>query len=118
MIMRIFIFLVVAFVPVMADAQDRLLETKLSLNFHNETVEASLKKISAAGGFVFSYNPAIMDAEKKITQEFINKYIREILDIIFEGTIEYKARGKYVILTSRPQGPSRRDPAMLKTPAI
>src|SRR5687768_3616928 len=113
MTMRTLMFLFVVAIPFMADAQARLLDKKLSLKLRGETVEASLKKISAAGGFVFSYNPAIMDSEKQITQEFTNKSIREILDIIFEGTIEYKARGKYVILTSRPQIPSRREPAIV-----
>src|SRR5687768_14010892 len=111
MTMRTLMFLFVVAIPFMADAQARLLDKKLSLKLRGETVEASLKKISTAGGFVFSYNPAIMDAKKQITHEFMNKSIREILDIIFEGTIEFKARGKYVILTSRPQSPSRREPA-------
>ena len=68
MIMKTLIFLFVALVPAMADAQVRLLDRKMSLKLRNETVEASLKKISTAGAFVFSYNPAIMDSEKQITQ--------------------------------------------------
>ena len=109
MIMRTLIFLLLGAIPVIADAQVRLLEKKLSLTLRDETVEASLKKISTAGGFVFSYNPAIMDGKKRITHEFTDKSLREILDIIFEGAIEYKARGKYVILTSRPESPSSKE---------
>jgi hypothetical protein len=76
-----------------------LLERIISINLENERVEVALKKISAQAGFTFSYNSSIIDGDKVINQTFKSKSVREILDQLFNGAIQYKARGKYVILT-------------------
>ncbi len=76
-----------------------LLERTLTIALNNERVDAALKKISEQGGFVFSYSPSIFDSQRRLTYSFVNKTVREILDEIFSGRIEYKARGKYIILT-------------------
>jgi hypothetical protein len=75
------------------------LERTITITFKNERLDAVLKKISEKGGFTFSYNSSIVQNEKIINKVFTQKTIREILDELFEGTIQYKARGKYVILT-------------------
>src|SRR5687768_15206886 len=93
--------------------QAPLLERKISLSLNHEPVEASLKKISSVGGFVFSYNPSILDKQRTVTHNFINRSIREILDEIFKGTIQYKTRGKYIILTSSPQSTVKKEPAIV-----
>src|SRR5688572_4066352 len=77
-------------------SQAPLLERKISLSLNNERLDLSLKRISAAASFTFSYNPEILEAEKIVNYNFINKTIREILDEIFKGTVQYKARGKYI----------------------
>ena len=91
--------------------QTPLLERKISLKIENERLDVSLKLISQAGNFIFSYNPAILDPAKIVNYHFTDKTIREILDVIFRGTVQYKARGKYVILTAG-------DRAKNKEPAI
>jgi hypothetical protein len=75
------------------------LERTITIGFKNERLDAALKKISEKGGFTFSYNSSIVQNEKIITKTFDRKTVREILDELFEGTIHYKARGKYIILT-------------------
>lgn len=82
-----------------AYAQTPLLERKISVSLDQERLDLSLKKIAEAGGFTFSYNPVILDPGKLVTYTFINKTIREILDELFKGTVHYKTRGKYIILT-------------------
>ena len=62
----------------------------------------ALKKISTQAGFTFSYNSRIIDRNKIISERFAGKTVREVLDQIFGGAIQYKARGKYVILTKAP----------------
>jgi hypothetical protein len=112
--MRTALFLTAfSLIPLLLCSQDHLLQKKLSISLQGETIEASLKKISTAGGFVFSYNPAIIDGKKRITHRFTNQSIREILDKIFEGTVEYKSRGKYIILTSAPKSSARKEPAVV-----
>jgi hypothetical protein len=76
-----------------------LLERSITIRLEQERLDAALKKIAAQAGFTFSYNPDIVDVNKVINQNFSGKTIREVLDQIFHGAIQYKARGKYVILT-------------------
>ncbi|HZI25821.1 MAG TPA: STN and carboxypeptidase regulatory-like domain-containing protein, partial [Chryseolinea sp.] len=76
-----------------------LLERTITISFEQESVEVALKKISIQAGFTFSYNSKIIDRNKIISERFVGKTVREVLDQIFAGAIQYKARGKYVILT-------------------
>ncbi len=76
-----------------------LLERIVTINFENEKLDAVLKKLSREAGFTFSYNSSIIDSDKIVNQSFRSKTVREVLDQIFSGAIQYKARGKYVILT-------------------
>ena len=94
-------------------SQAPLLERKISLSLNNERLDLSLKRIAAAGSFTFSYNPEILEADKIVNYNFIDKTIREILDEIFEGTVQYKARGKYIILTSAPSSSVKKEPAIV-----
>ncbi|HEY0656165.1 MAG TPA: STN domain-containing protein [Chryseosolibacter sp.] len=75
------------------------LERVLTISFDNERLDAALKKISQQAGFTFSYSPSILEADRIVTYSFVNKTVREILDQLFSGTVQYKARGKYLILT-------------------
>ena len=75
------------------------LERTVTLSIQGERLESVLKKISAQAGFTFSYNSDIIDNEKIISQNFTKRTVREVLDEIFGGSIQYKSRGKYVILS-------------------
>ena len=76
-----------------------LLERTITISLEQERLEVALKKISTQAGFTFSYNSKIIDRNKIISERFAGKTVREVLDQIFDGSIQYKARGKYVILT-------------------
>lgn len=81
-------------------AQDTpFLERVITISFQNERVDAALSRLAKQGGFTFSYSPTVVDVNRIITQQFNNKTIREVLDQLFNGTIQYKAKGKYLILT-------------------
>ncbi|HZI24584.1 MAG TPA: STN and carboxypeptidase regulatory-like domain-containing protein, partial [Chryseolinea sp.] len=82
-----------------ADDPIPLLERTVTISLEHERLEVALKKISAQAGFTFSYNSNIIDANKIVSQNFTGKTVREVLDQIFGGSIQYKARGKYIILT-------------------
>ena len=79
-----------------------LLERTITISFEQERLEVALKKISTQAGFTFSYNSRIIDRNKIISERFAGKTVREVLDQIFGGAIQYKARGRYVILTKAP----------------
>ena len=75
------------------------LERTMSISFLEERLEDALGRISKQAGFTFSYNPSILERNRTITKNFASKTVREILDDLFEGQIEYKPRGQYIILT-------------------
>jgi hypothetical protein len=86
------------------------LERIITVSINHERVDEALKKISQQAGFIFSYNPAILEADKPVTYNGVNKTVREVLDQLFNGTIQYKVRGKYVILTRNEIGSSKKEP--------
>ena len=76
-----------------------LLERQISINFQNEKLDQALTRISDKAGFSFSYPSSIIDRNRTISFDFQNKTIRQILDEIFRGEIEYKERSRHIILT-------------------
>ncbi|HYG18002.1 MAG TPA: STN and carboxypeptidase regulatory-like domain-containing protein [Ohtaekwangia sp.] len=97
---------------VSAQSTAPLLERNVTLTLEREPLENALKKIGKEGGFNFSYNPAVVKVDKLLTYNFANKTIREILDEIFQGTVHYRVRGKYVILTRAENSSSRENKAL------
>jgi hypothetical protein len=92
---------------IISDEPIPLLERTISIKFDHERLDIALKKISAQAGFTFSYNSSIIDSDRLISYDFSAKTVRQVLDQIFEGRIQYKARGKYVILTQAPKTESK-----------
>ncbi|HMT29188.1 MAG TPA: STN and carboxypeptidase regulatory-like domain-containing protein, partial [Bacteroidia bacterium] len=68
------------------------------MKFSNERTDAVLNKIALLGKFNFSYNPALIDVSKPVSGNFVNKPVREVLNDIFDGKIDYKEKGGYLIL--------------------
>jgi hypothetical protein len=85
------------------------LERTLTISFNQERVDDALKKLSKQGGFTFSYNSSIFETERVINHQFVNKTVREILDQMFNGSLQYKVRGKYLILTKAPVSSSKKE---------
>lgn len=76
-----------------------LLERVITLSIERQRLDEALKIIAKEGGFEFSYSPNILDVERLVTHDFVRKSVREILDVLFQGKLQYKTRGKYIILT-------------------
>lgn len=83
------------------------LERNVTIELRNEPVDAALTKISRAGGFNFSYSPSILNSNQTVTENFVNKSVREMLNSLFGESLVAKGRGNYVILT-RAAAPSRK----------
>ncbi len=62
-------------------------------------MDVALRKISQQGNFTFSYNPTVIDASRIVNGSFSGMTVREVLDELFKGSVQYKARGTYIILT-------------------
>ena len=87
------------FIFLIANAEVPFLERTVTIQIREDRVDEALRKIALQGGFTFSYNPTILPVDKIISIDFQNKTIREILDQLFSGKVQYKERGRYVILT-------------------
>jgi hypothetical protein len=81
------------------DPKTPLLERVITINLEQETIASALKKIGEQAGFTFSYNSDILASNKLVSYNAVNKPVREILDHIFKGSIQYKERRKHIILT-------------------
>lgn len=74
------------------------LERVLTIDFSHERIETVLSRIAKDVKITFSYNAAILDSRKEVTESFKEKTVREILEQLFKGTVTYKDRGSYIIL--------------------
>jgi len=79
-------------------AQIPFLEKKISVQVRNLPVDELLKIISQKGEFTFSYSTQLIPESKTVSVQVQNKSVREILDLVFEGKVAYKERGKHIIL--------------------
>lgn len=74
------------------------LEQPITITFTDEPLETALSAIAHRGGFTFSYNPSVIGTPRRVTANYANKTVRQVLDDLFKGTVTYKVRGQYVIL--------------------
>jgi hypothetical protein len=87
-------------------AEVPLLERVISITLETEKIDVALRKISQQGNFTFSYNPTVIDASRLVSASFNGTTVREVLDELFKGSVQYKTRGNYVILTKGHISPS------------
>ncbi|MBX2913845.1 MAG: hypothetical protein KF856_01105 [Cyclobacteriaceae bacterium] len=76
-----------------------LLERPISLTVENERVTAVLNRVAQLANFSFSYNSSIIEPERTVSLKAENLTVRQVLNEIFKGTLDYKAKGNYIILT-------------------
>jgi hypothetical protein len=96
-------YFVVFFIPLSLFAQTPLLERPITLRFNNEKISVVLDNIAKQGSFSFSYNSDIFDVNNRGDIIVTNKPVREVLNLIFRGTIIFKVRGNYIILQKNNQ---------------
>ena len=76
------------------------LDKTINIEARNETIAAVLEKIASQGQVYFSYDPSMIEADKKIDASFTDKSIREILDILLESKFTYHVIDKQIIITA------------------
>ncbi len=74
------------------------LERKVSLSSKQVRVKEVLMEIEKKAHLSFSYNPEQIHDEKMVEAIYENKPVRFILDRIFKGWVDYRAKGNYIIL--------------------
>src|SRR4029079_15360688 len=81
------------------------LDKTVTLIVTNEKTDIVLNQLSKQTGVVFSYSPDVFDISKTITANFVKKPLREVLNQIFDGKVDYKIKGKYLILQKKQPKP-------------
>ncbi|WP_207531890.1 STN and carboxypeptidase regulatory-like domain-containing protein [Desertivirga arenae] len=74
------------------------LNRNISVRFINQPLKLVLDKISKEGNFYFSYSGSTFHSDSLISLNVQNKPIRNVLDILFKGEVDYKESGNYIIL--------------------
>jgi len=92
-----------------ARSETPLLERTVAVSLNQERLDIALTKISQQAGFTFSYSPTVVDISRIVTYNFAGNSVREVLEILFEGAIQYKVRGNYVILTKAAKPPGEQE---------
>ncbi|ARS38209.1 hypothetical protein CA265_00275 [Sphingobacteriaceae bacterium GW460-11-11-14-LB5] len=76
----------------------RNLSKGVSLNVKQEKVGNVLQMLSKAGGFYFSYNGVLFRQDSLVNLNVRNVPVREVLDHLFDGKVDYKENAEYIIL--------------------
>lgn len=85
-----------------AQSTTPILESKMSIRVSNQRMEEVLRQIAAKGNFNFSYSPDAIDVQSRVSINATNQSVREILNVLFDGTVQFKERRRYIILQKAP----------------
>lgn len=76
------------------------LSKRVSVDVKHERVSDVLSKMSKAGDFYFAYNGALFKQDSLVNLNMRNAPVRDVLDQMFEGKVDYKENAEYIILRS------------------
>jgi hypothetical protein len=79
-----------------------ILDRRVDVSFKNDKITTVLSRIGQLGNFSFSYNSAIISNDDVVTIEGKGPTVREILNEVFKGSMNYKEKGNHLILTRVP----------------
>lgn len=77
---------------------ERNLYKKVSMNIKQEKVSDVLNRISKAGDFYFAYNGQLFQQDSLVNLNVKNVPVRDVLDQMFQGKVDYKENSEYIIL--------------------
>ena len=98
-IMRITFILVFGMV-FYASASSYSQNTRLSLNMKNATILEMIRDIEAQSRFVFLYQAEDLNLDKKISADFNNVTIEEILNVVLEGEeVSYEIFDRQILIS-------------------
>ncbi|MBC8052289.1 MAG: STN domain-containing protein [Sphingobacteriaceae bacterium] len=81
-------------------APARHLNKLITVNISNQRLEQVLAKISKEGDFIFSYSGSVLNKDSLVSVNVQRITLRDLLDKLFRGKVDYKESGKYIILRS------------------
>lgn len=75
------------------------LEREVNIKVANEPLKEVLNRMAVQAGIQFSYNPQKVQVNKNVSVSIQHKPLRLALNILFKGTVQFKQKGNYVILS-------------------
>jgi hypothetical protein len=82
----------------LVSAPPRNLDKRVTLNIRQEPISTVLDKMSKAGDFYFSYSGSLFNQDSVVNINVKSVYVRDLLDQLFNGKVDYKETGEYIIL--------------------
>ncbi|MFK7926202.1 MAG: STN domain-containing protein [Bacteroidia bacterium] len=80
-----------------------LLDQRISIQFENQSLEDALYALSEIAECSFSYNPALLPLDRKITDNYRRIRLSAILDDLLGNLqLQYRIVGKYIIIEPAP----------------
>src|SRR5215471_8840205 len=79
-----------------------LLSKNISFDVNRQRLDNVLEILSNKGDFYFSYNSKIVKKDSLVSLSVRNKTVKEVLDMLFNSTYEFKESGNYVIIRKAP----------------
>ena len=79
-----------------------ILSKNVTLDISSQRLDNVLEILSNKGDFYFSYNSKIVNKDSLVSLSVRNKTVREVLNLLFNNTYEFKESGNYVIIRKSP----------------
>ncbi|NRF38157.1 STN and carboxypeptidase regulatory-like domain-containing protein [Pedobacter foliorum] len=76
----------------------RNLDKRVNLDMKQQPISEVLNKMSKAGDFYFSYSGSLFKQDSIVNIKAKDMQVRDVLDRIFNGKVDYKETGQYIIL--------------------
>ena len=78
-----------------------ILERLVTVSFTEEKIQIILDTISKQADFNFSYSPTALPLTKKISVDFQDETVENVLNSIFEGSVKYVIVENYLVMQVR-----------------
>lgn len=76
--------------------------TSLSISLKNAPVQTVLRQIEEQSEFYFLYSRSVVDVDRTVDLQLKNAKIKEVLDVLFNGTeVAYKVDGRQIVLSQK-----------------
>jgi CarboxypepD_reg-like domain len=79
-----------------------ILDKNISIQVNHQRLDNVLEILSNQGDFYFSYHSTIIRKDSLVSLSVSNKPLRQVLDMLFNASYEFKESGNYIIIRRRP----------------
>lgn len=94
----------------LATAQTPILNTPITFECRQQPLGHVLERISTTGGFYFSYSGTLFNKDSLVTLPAQTRSVRQLLDLLFHGRLQYLEDGRYLILLPAANKPTQLAP--------